>query len=334
MTRRGSALYIFLCATLFISACAEHQPDSKDNQDMKPIPVVLDTDIGTDIDDTWALAMLLKSPELDLKMVLTDTGNTAYRARLTAKLLEVAHRTDVPVAIGLPFEESQRDLQAEWVRGYNLANYPGKVHQDGVQAFIDLVMASPDKITLIAISPTPNLAAALEREPRIAKKLRFVGMFGSVYKGYGGKETPEAEWNVKSHNEACRKVFQADWGMTITPLDTCGMVRLTGDLYRKVRESKDPLIQALMENYRIWAKIVPWEPGLDPESTSSTLFDTVAVYLAFSEKGIQMKEMGIQVTEDGFTKVDEKAKKMKVAVDWEDFEAFKDFLVKRLIGEI
>jgi inosine-uridine nucleoside N-ribohydrolase len=53
----------------------------------KPIPVILDTDIGGDIDDTWALAMLLKSPELDLKLVVTDTGNTTYRAGVAAKLL-------------------------------------------------------------------------------------------------------------------------------------------------------------------------------------------------------------------------------------------------------
>ena len=64
---------------------------------MNKIPVILDTDIGGDIDDTWALAMVLKSPELDLKLVVTDTGNTTYRACVTAKMLEVAGRTDVPV---------------------------------------------------------------------------------------------------------------------------------------------------------------------------------------------------------------------------------------------
>lgn len=67
----------------------------------KRIPVILDTDIGGDIDDTWALAMLLNSPELDLKLVVTDTGNTTYRAKVAAKLLEVAGRTDVPIGIGL-----------------------------------------------------------------------------------------------------------------------------------------------------------------------------------------------------------------------------------------
>jgi len=53
------------------------------------IPVILDTDIGTDIDDTWALAMLLRCPELDVRLILSDTGNTEYRARIIARLLGI-----------------------------------------------------------------------------------------------------------------------------------------------------------------------------------------------------------------------------------------------------
>ena len=64
------------------------------------LPVVLATDIGTDIDDTWALAMLLRSPELDLKLVLTETGDPRYRAAVAAKFLEAAGRSDVPIGLG------------------------------------------------------------------------------------------------------------------------------------------------------------------------------------------------------------------------------------------
>ncbi|HUG12294.1 MAG TPA: nucleoside hydrolase, partial [Opitutaceae bacterium] len=150
-------------------------------------PVVLDTDIGTDIDDTWALLHLLRSPELDLKMVLTDTGDTTYRATVAAKFLEAAGRTDVVIGIGLPgeLEEANRTLDP-WIRGYNLADYPGTVHKDGFDAFIELVMNSPETVTVIAIGGVPGLAAALEREPRIASQARFVGMHGSFDVGYGG----------------------------------------------------------------------------------------------------------------------------------------------------
>ena len=115
---------------------------------MKKIPVILDTDIGGDIDDTWALALLLKSAELDLKLVVTDTGNTTYRAAVTAKFLEIAGRTHVPVGIGL-HQNDDTGPQAPWVADYDLASYGGTVFEDGVGALINAIMASPEPVTLI-----------------------------------------------------------------------------------------------------------------------------------------------------------------------------------------
>ena len=100
-----------------------------------PIPVILDTDIGDDIDDTWALALLLKSPELDLKLAVGDYGEAQYRARLLAKLLERAGRTNIPVGLGLDIAPRGDGRQAAWVKDYDLKAYPGKVHADGVRAW-------------------------------------------------------------------------------------------------------------------------------------------------------------------------------------------------------
>lgn len=78
----------------------------------RPIPVILDTDIGTDIDDTWALAIMLNCPELDVKLVTSDTGDTIYRSKLIARMLEVADRTDIPVGIGIRQCEDPNGPQA------------------------------------------------------------------------------------------------------------------------------------------------------------------------------------------------------------------------------
>ena len=296
---------------------------------MKKIPVILDTDIGGDIDDTWALAMLLKSPELDLKLVVTDTGNTTYRAKVAARMLEAGGRADVPIGVGIPFGEGTGP-QEPWVVDYDLDAYPGPVLEDGVGALIDTIMGAEEPVTLICIGPVPNIAAALEREPRIAERARFVGMHGSIRRGYGGSAQVSAEANVKNHTSACQRVFRAPWEVTITPLDTCGLVHLEGEKYQAVRDCPDPLIQALMENYRIWAPRVPWADGFDPEVASSTLFDTVAVYLAFSEDLLVMEELGIRVTDDGYTVVDEEARTVRCATAWKDLPAFEDLLVRRL----
>ena len=95
------------------------------------IPVILDTDIGSDIDDAWALAFLLKSPELDLKLVVTDTGNTTFRGAVAAKLLEAAHRPDIPIGIGL-HEGEDTGPQEAWLGSYQLSDYPGQVYQPGI----------------------------------------------------------------------------------------------------------------------------------------------------------------------------------------------------------
>ena len=71
-----------------------------------PIPVILDTDIGFDVDDVWALAFLLRCPELEVKLITTTTGDTHYRARIVAKLLEIAGRTDIPIGIGIPLDHN------------------------------------------------------------------------------------------------------------------------------------------------------------------------------------------------------------------------------------
>ena len=294
----------------------------------KKIPVILDTDIGSDIDDTWALAMMLKCPELDVRLVVSDTGDTTYRSKIIARMLEVAGRSDVPVGVGTPFGSRHNPRQGAWVEGYGLARYPGTVHEDGVQAIIDTIMAAPEPVTLVCIGPVPNIGEALRREPGIAERSRFVGMHGSVRKGYAGSDTPSAECNVVNHVHDCQTAFAAAWDMTITPLDTCGIVRLEGDRFAAVRDCDDPLAQAVMENYRIWSG--ESKARFEPQVESSVLFDTVAVYLAFSEDLLVMERLGIRVTDDGFTVEDETAKPIDCAMEWRDLDAFKDLLVERL----
>jgi len=298
----------------------------------KPKPVILATDIGDDIDDTWALGLLLKSPELDLKLVLGEYGKSQYRAKLLAKFLQTVHHASVPIGLGMDTEPRGEGAQAAWLKDYELGAYAGKIHQDGVQALIDTVMQSPDIVTIIAIGPMPNIAAALTREPRIAQRARLVGMYGSVRRGYDGSKTVSAEWNVKADPKACQKGFTAPWEITITPLDTCGLVTLAGERYLRVRDSRDLIASTIIENYRIWSKANK-APGDAAEQHSSVLFDTVAVYLAMSRDLCRTEKLGIRVTDDGFTRIDEQAKQVEVATEWKSLDAYRDFLVERLTGK-
>jgi inosine-uridine nucleoside N-ribohydrolase len=293
------------------------------------IPVIFDTDIGDDIDDTWALCMLLKSPRLDVKMVSTTAYKAPARARLVAKLLTVAGRTDIPIALGRG--TTGTTSQDEWCHDFQLDEYAGKIYENGPQAMVDLVNDSEQPVIIIAVGPLQSVSDALQIDPSIAPKTSFVGMHGSVYRGYGGSTTASAEYNVQQDVQAARRALLAPWKSTmITPLDTCGIVHLEGDRYATLGQSDDPLVKALLENYRVWAKAKGWEGG--ELARSSTLFDTVAVYLGTpGPRGlIELENLSIDVTDDGFTRVDAAGKEMEVATSWNDLDGYLDLLVEVL----
>jgi inosine-uridine nucleoside N-ribohydrolase len=298
-------------------------------------PVILDTDIGTDIDDSWALAYVLRCPELDLKLVLTETGDTRYRAKIAAKFLQRAGRADVPVGIGRngTMGEAERNLDP-WVHNYDLGQYPGRVVEDGIGALIDTVMRSPEPVTIIAIGAVPNLAEALAREPRIAARCRFVGMQGSFDIGYDGKGPAAAEANVRGDPAALRTVLAAPWrDILLTPLDTCGRVTLGGNNYARIWGSMDdPLLRAVIENYCIFAPRVSWMDCDFFATHSTTLFDCVAVYLATSEQLVETETVSFRITDDGLTIRDPHGVRARVALRWKDEPAFEKLLTERLLS--
>lgn len=289
------------------------------------VPVILDTDIGDDIDDTWALAMLLGSPEVDLKLVTTAFNDTPTKTRLLAKILERVGRTDVPIGTGVRTEVKPIH-QAEWLGDYDLADYPGKVHEDGVQAIVDTIRAAPGQVALVVIGPQTNIAAALDRDPSIAEKARVYAMAGSVRIGYEGAPKPVAEWNVLCDPKAAQRVFEAPWEIVLDPLDICGTLRLTGEDYLRVERSESPLAKAVVENYDRWSH----RPH-HPRDSSSILFDTVAAYLAFDEAAVTFENLKLSVNDKGETVIDEASgRPVKAAVSWKDERAFKERLVQTL----
>lgn len=148
----------------------------KNGEPLKKIPLILDTDIGDDIDDAWALAMLLKMRDIfDIKLITTTHGDTLYRAELVSQFLIAAKCTDIPIGIGLSTYHKWRNSERcrECCKpGFSLQkSYPGKVCTDGIQAMIDIIM-NTENVTLCAIGPLFNIAEALRRKPEIASRTR------------------------------------------------------------------------------------------------------------------------------------------------------------------
>jgi inosine-uridine nucleoside N-ribohydrolase len=128
-------------------------------------------------------------------------------------------------------------------------------------------------------------------------------------------------------------VFAGDWlSRTITPIDTCELAKLTGEDYARLLHSDDPVIQAVLENYRIWSRV--WRKTDRLPTESSVLFDTVAVHLAYSREFLELERMSLSVTDDGFTVRDPAGVEFDVAIDWVDLDGYHAYLSRRLLGMV
>jgi len=297
-------------------------------EEKKLIPVILDTDIGDDIDDSWAIIFMLNSPELDIKLinVALDSGNK--RAAMVAEILELAGRTDIPIGIGCGTSTGACLVRNEqWVTDFDVLKYSGEIYDDGIEEANRLIMDSEEPITLIAIAPPTNINEMLLRSPEIAAKTNFVGMQGAIYKGYNGTPEVEPEYNAALDVSASSAVLSAPWHSFIsTPLDTCGLVVIDGESFVDVSESDNPLLKYIIECYKTWN-------GYYNKEQSSVLFDTVAVFLAFSHEYLGFEELNVKVDNTGITKISDDGQQGTWAVYWEDFSGYMSFLIDRLKGK-
>lgn len=254
------------------------------------VPVLLDTDIGSDVDDALALALVLESPELDLLGVTTVSGDTEARARLAAKMLEAAGRLDVPVAAGEP----GRPLpiaQTRWAEGFNSPSLLPVKAEDFLDSEIN---RRPGEMTLIAIGPLTNVAALLNKDGEAAKKIKqIVLMGGSIARGYEAGSGPAAEYNIASDPEAARVVFSSGVPIVMVPLDATAMLQLDAAARHRVFTHLSPLTNALTLLYHLWNHETP------------TLFDPMAVALLLDPTLCETKPLAIEIDAKGLTRVAE-----------------------------
>ena len=237
--------------------------------DAKPIPVILDTDIGTDIDDAYALAQVLHSPELKLLGVTTVSGDAVARARLAAKLLVVAGRSEIPVYAGTS-TAPQYIAQTERAKDFSS---PALHLNGGVEFLRQQINAHPGEIILIAIGELTNIAAVLASEPGIGAKIKAIALMGgSVRRGYAQGSALEPEWNIKSNAAAARTVFTSGVPLLVAPLDSTSDLKLTPEWRVKIFARGTPLNDALASLDFIWRHTNTWKGDIP------TLFDELAVH--------------------------------------------------------
>ena len=272
-------------------------------------PVIVDTDIGDDIDDAFALALLLRAPELQIDAVTTSYGDTALRTRLVRRLLHQAGRDDVAVGTGPSTADAIPFTQAEWAD-----DEPAAPARDAVSLLLDRLRAAPeDSITLIALSPSSTIGAAIARDPATFKRLRqVVLMGGSVRRGYGKtpgttSRTPGIEYNVRSDPGDFRRLVESGVTIMMMPLDATE-VALPAAIRHDIFVEPDPIDQVLATLYAQWAAHSTWGPV-------PVLFDVVPVAWLLDPSVCRAVPIRLRVRDDGATIEERGAANMNACLD-------------------
>ncbi len=293
----------------------------------KPIPVILDTDIGTDIDDAFALALVLASPELDLRGVTTVGSDPRTRALMVCRFLTALNRRNIPVAAGAAPQP------AEEIKGqYQYRNHPAvifdrtakPVKATAVELLYQQLKARPGELTLLTIGPLTNIARLLREHPDCKPWIkRIVMMGGSVRLGYNGKAPPEPEWNIKCDIPAAQAVFASGIPLVVAPLDATTMLKLEAPLRQRLFQAQTPLTYQVQAMYQMW------------DAPTPTLFDPVAVALCFDEGFCTMEDLRLEVDDKGLTRAVKGAANARVATAIRG-DAFLKWYVERVAsaGEV
>jgi inosine-uridine nucleoside N-ribohydrolase len=283
---------------------------------------ILDTDIGDDIDDAFALALALRSPELKILGITTAFGDTELRARLVDRYLRAVGRSDIPVAAGIPTPHTNVFTQAEYAR-----NEPERKHPDGVELILSQIRAHPGEITLIAIGPLVNVEAAIKRDTATFRQLkRVVLMGGSVYRGYDGRDgehrPPDAEWNINRDPAGLRALLASGVPVFMMPLDST-QIHLETTEREAIFAHGSPLTDQLTLLYH------QWKAGTVGHPDAPTLFDPVAVTYAIRPDLCPATPLRLEVDDKGFTRPVAGAPNAQVCLK-SDEEGFLELLLGRL----
>ncbi len=235
-----------------------------------PRKIIIDTDPG--VDDAMAIYLALRSPELDVIGLTTIFGNvhTDLATTNALRLLEIAGRSDIPVAKGadnplaVPFGGPVPFVHGDDGQGNVFLPPPTSkaIDQTAAEFLVEQIMTSPGEITLVPLAPLTNIALALRLEPRIAENVQEVVLMGGNALG-PGNATPAAEANIHNDPEAADVVFGASWKVTMVGLDVTHQVWMLPEHMALYGKSSDPMAQHIARILPFYHQFYIRESGID-----------------------------------------------------------------------
>jgi purine nucleosidase len=226
--------------------------------------ILLDTDIGTDIDDAYALVLAAVSPELDVRAVTTVNSDVALRGKIAKRILQHLGRDDVPVAIGEAGSLTpgvSRGFMGHEGRGIDLSTINPEVDFDSRSASQLMADASREAhgagspLTIITIGALTNLALALREYPAdLALAGRVIAM-ASNFQGFG-EENASGEHNVACDTVALEVVLKSRLPVTLIGLNVTKQTWMDREQVERLARLGGPLATNLASMHRIWFEAI------------------------------------------------------------------------------
>ncbi len=299
--------------------------------------IIFDTDIGTDVDDALALALILCSPELQLEGVTCVYGDVDLRARMVIKMLQLCGHPEVPVTVGLR-EPLLRLRPVFWLghEGHGLlepgdeALAPEREH--AVDFIVRTVMEHPRQIHLVAVGPLTNVAMAFLREPRLPEQLAQLTIMGGVVRGPDDLHLPYAEHNIRCDPEAAHVVLSSGARITLIPLDVTTKVRITREGIERIRAGGTAFHDAVARQVGLYPPFA--------ERGYTFMHDPLAAAVVIRQDLFRMVDLHVDVELHGRyaaaatlarTPADDASANARVALEV-DAGAFEEFYLSRLEG--
>ncbi|NQT27919.1 nucleoside hydrolase [candidate division KSB1 bacterium] len=266
--------------------------------------IIFDCDLAGDVDDAYAVALVLSSPEFEVLGLVMDHGHTPGRAKVACRLLYETGRENIPVIVGRHTpgmvgqdkEPAGPSNQFVWGEGFDKVK-PSK--ENASDFIIRNLRKYPNEVILFTVGPVPNMQDVIMKDPealKLAKKV--VSMFGSFYMGYSGGPIPDAEWNVKADVKSSQMFVNSGANLIFAGLDITTLVHLDEANRNRLLMRQSPLTNALSGLYTLWR----FEGYARP---NPTLFDVVAVGMVLWPDLFTTRKTHVRVTDEGYTVLDE-----------------------------
>ena len=282
--------------------------------------VIIDTDIGDDVDDAFALALAVRSPELQVLGITTTFGETDVRAKIVDRFLGEVGQSDLPVMAGKAAGKTPMSQR----RYADSGHFAKGAHGDAAEFILQQIGKYPGEITLIAIGPLMNVGEVIDRDAAAFRKLkRVVIMGGSVRRGYGDfgyneHFPPSPEWNILNDVKSAQKLFASGVPLYVMPLDSTQLK--LDEVKRAFLFTRGTAVtDQLAILYHLWAQETP------------TLFDPMTLAFVLKPELCPVTPLHIRVDEQGYTREEPGTPNAQVCLS-SNPEDFFQFYLRRVGG--